>query len=405
MVILHSADWHLGKRLENFSRLQEQIAFLDEFCQIADDHHADIILLAGDIYDHYVPSNESAEQFYKALRRLSRDGDRPVVVIAGNHDSPDHLLAPEVLARTHGVALIGYPRQPLPSFVTEKGISFVSPEEGMLIVQVPGQPPVRLIATPYANAIRLRTMLDPLNPELELAALLKAHWAQLASSYCDDKGVNILMTHLFMAENPSEPAPEPEDEKPILYVGGIPALGVDTIPPGIQYVALGHLHRPHHVHHQGDFPVVYAGSPISYSFSEAAQQKSVVLIEIQPDTVAQYHRIALSSGYPLLRYRTDNTDSALEYLATNQDAYIELTMVFETYLSGDLKMRLESAHPRLFIVPESKKTLEESNSAAFTTRLDQIDEVFSAFFKEQKGVDPDEALWSLFHELLNEEMP
>lgn len=405
MRILHSADWHLGKRLENHPRLPEQIDFLNEFCKIAEDNQADLVLIAGDIFDHFLPSNEAAEQFYKALRRLSQDGARPVVVIAGNHDSPDHLLAPEVLARTHGIVLIGYPRQALPSFVTEQGISFESPEEGMLIIHKPEHPPVRIIATPYANAIRLRTMLDPLNPEMGLAALLKAHWAQLASRYCDDKGINLLMTHLFMAENPSEPAPEPEDEKPILYIGGIPALGVDTIPPGIKYVALGHLHRPHHVHHQGDFPVVYAGSPISYSFAEAAQQKSVVILDIQPVTAPHYQRITLSSGYPLLRYRTDREDLAMEFLAANQHAYIELTMVSQSYLSGDLKMRLELAHPRLFIVPESKEALEESGSAAFTTRLDQIDEVFGAFFKEQKGVDPDDALWSLFHELLNEETP
>ena len=99
MKILHTADWHLGKRLENISRHEEQVAVLDEICQIADDRNVDAVIIAGDLFDVFSPPNESAELFFKTCKRLSNNGLRAVVAIAGNHDSPERIEAPEVLAR------------------------------------------------------------------------------------------------------------------------------------------------------------------------------------------------------------------------------------------------------------------------------------------------------------------
>lgn len=95
MILLHSADWHLGKRLENHSRLPEQQEFLIEFCAIAEREKPHVILISGDIYDHFQPSNEAAELFYQIISKLSCAGTIPIIVIAGNHDSPDHLQAPD----------------------------------------------------------------------------------------------------------------------------------------------------------------------------------------------------------------------------------------------------------------------------------------------------------------------
>ena len=99
MKILHTADWHLGKRLERFERLPEQEVVLEEICEIADRENVDVVLVAGDLYDSFNPTIEATELFYKILRRLTQDGKRPVVAIAGKHDSPTRIEAPNPLAR------------------------------------------------------------------------------------------------------------------------------------------------------------------------------------------------------------------------------------------------------------------------------------------------------------------
>ena len=99
MKLLHTSDWHLGKRLGDFSRFEEQQAVMQEICDIADRELADAILVAGDLFDSFNPPTEAVDLFYKTLRKLSKNGSRPVIAIAGNHDSPDRIEAPDPLAR------------------------------------------------------------------------------------------------------------------------------------------------------------------------------------------------------------------------------------------------------------------------------------------------------------------
>src|SRR5579872_1513255 len=108
MKILHTADWHLGKRLENFSRFEEQVEVLDEICQIADNESADVVIIAGDLFDTFNPTSEAVDLFYKTLKRLANDGKRAVVAIAGNHDSPERIEAPDPLARECGIVFAGF---------------------------------------------------------------------------------------------------------------------------------------------------------------------------------------------------------------------------------------------------------------------------------------------------------
>lgn len=406
MILLHSGDWHLGKRLDLFSRLAEQEDFLKEFCALADEVKADVILLSGDIFDHFHPPTEATALYYQTLSRLTAGGSRPVVVIAGNHDSPDHILAPTPLARELGIILVGYPRQEPETFRLDSGVAVTRTAAGFVELDLPGHPPLRIITTPYANALRLRQALDPEQPETALAELLSRHWAELARDYMDHQGINILMAHLFIAENPNQPEPEPDDEKPILYIGGIPALGSDLIPNGVQYAALGHLHRPHRIPHPEGIPVVYSGSPLSYSFAEANQTKQVVRLSATPGSPADWAFIPLRSGRPLLRYRTEDAEDAVAYLQAHPEAYIELTFVSDTYLSTDIKHRLESAHDRLFIIPETRLLEQQEGPGNLPAlQLDHIEDVFCQYFQERHAQLPPADLIDLFRELLNEPTP
>ena len=103
MRILHTSDWHLGRNLEGRSRLPEQEQFIAELVDIVSEEDIQVILVAGDVFDTYNPSADAENLFYDALERLSGNGKRAVLAIAGNHDSPDRLRAANPLALQHGI--------------------------------------------------------------------------------------------------------------------------------------------------------------------------------------------------------------------------------------------------------------------------------------------------------------
>ncbi|NLV35072.1 MAG: exonuclease subunit SbcD, partial [Clostridiaceae bacterium] len=109
MRILHTSDWHLGRNLEQISRIDEQRQFIDFLSETAQEQEIDLVLVAGDIYDTYNPSAAAEELFYDAIDRLNDGGKRAVLVIAGNHDNPERLCAASPLASRRGIILLGYP--------------------------------------------------------------------------------------------------------------------------------------------------------------------------------------------------------------------------------------------------------------------------------------------------------
>ena len=129
MKILHTADWHLGKKLEQFSRLPEQKEVMQEIITIADKEEIDVVIIAGDLFDNFNPSNESIELFYSTLKELTNNGSRLVVAIAGNHDSPERIEAPDPLARANGIILTGYPHTVVPKFELESGIKVLKTDK------------------------------------------------------------------------------------------------------------------------------------------------------------------------------------------------------------------------------------------------------------------------------------
>src|SRR5690606_37527685 len=221
MRILHTADWHVGKKLERYPRLDEQKEVLNEIAQIADERRADLVIIAGDLFDNFSPSADAEHSFYRALKRLSAEGRRPVIAIAGNHDSPDRIEVPNPLALENGIFFSGYPHSVLPLIELDTGIRIQASEEGFAEIRLPQYDyPLRLLLTPYANEYRLRQYLGGEQREEALQQLLASKWRTLADNYCDDRGVNMLVAHLFMIKKGEKAGEEPDDEKPILHVGG-----------------------------------------------------------------------------------------------------------------------------------------------------------------------------------------
>ncbi|MFV0441397.1 MAG: exonuclease SbcCD subunit D, partial [Lachnospirales bacterium] len=350
----------------------------------------------------FTPSVESIELLYKTLYRLSNSGKRLVCAIAGNHDSAALVKSADPLALQCGILLIGLPQDTVGNFETEGGIMLLKSEKGFVEIKHPKYDyPLRIIHTPYANEARLRTCFGEEDREQELQNLLAGHWQDLAEQYCDNRGVNVLVSHLLVVNNSDDEIQEPDEEKPILYIGGAQAILSDNIPPQIQYFALGHLHRHQYVK-DSDSKIVYSGSPLAYSFAEANQDKFVDIIYIEPNASPKISPIKLNSGKRLMRKTFESSAQAVEWLEANQDTLVELTIKTDTFLTAEERRSIEKSHDGVVsVIPLVTGENELSRDESTLDLSDSMEALFTQFFKSKNGgTEPSEEQMNLFKEIL-----
>ena len=400
MRILHTADWHLGKRLDYFSRHEEQKDVMNEICVVAEENEVDMVIVAGDLFDTFNPPVSSTELLYKTLKRLSRNGTVPVVAIAGNHDSPDRVNVADVLARENGIILIGNPTDVVPVFGTDNGFEVTKSDEGFIELRLPKVSfPVRLIHTAFANEVRLKECFGE-DKQQSLQDSLSGRWSNIANKYRDAAGVNIMTSHLFMLKRGTDVPDEPEGEKPI-NIGTADLLYSDSIPSQVQYVALGHLHRWQDVGTKQ--PVVYSGSPLCYSFSEAGQQKYVSIVDIEPDKEVVMQRIALNSGRALVRKTFSDVADVIEWLEDNKDCLLEMTLEMTDYLKAEDRKRIYQSHDGIIhLIPKVKNDGVKDSKPHSIDLSKDVNALFVDYFKSKNGGQlPNDELMSLFNEILN----
>lgn len=400
MKILHTADWHLGKRLDNFSRIDEQLLVMDEIVQIADQQDVDLVIVAGDLFDAFNPGVEAIELFYKTIKRLAKNGMRPVIAIAGNHDSPYLIDAPDPLARASGIILIGHPNAIVTPFATE-GFKVLRSDAGFIELNLPKfDYPIRILHTAYANEIRLKQYLGE-EKESKLNEILAANWLKLAETYCDDKGINLLTAHLYMNKKGTALIDEPEGEKPI-KIGNADLIFSEAIPAQIQYTALGHIHGFKNIG-TAEKPVIYASSPLCYSFAEAGQTKYVALVNVIPNHPAAFEKISLKEGKPLVRKSFDNIAQCTAWLSNNRDTLVELTLRSKTFLKAEDRKLIYQSHPGIIYLIPVVQHAEEFHADNNDINLTQdISSLFKDYFKSKNGNQaPNDDMLDLFCEILN----
>lgn len=402
--ILHTADWHLGKRLQEFSRLEEQKLVLEEIIQIADREEVDLVLLAGDIFDTFNPSHEAVELLYKTLKKLSKSGQRPIVAISGNHDSTQFVEAPDPLAREMGIFFYSRYDSVIQRGTLDNGIEIRQSEPGFVSLMLPQIDfPIRIILAPYANEMLMKTYLGEGDREASFRELMAEKWKSIADRYCDQSGVNLFIGHFFFMKEGEIPEPEPESERPILHVGGTQAIFTHNIPSQIQYAALGHLHRYHAVS-QKPFPIVYSSSPLAYSFSEAEQQKQAVIIELEPGTDAKYRAIALEKGRPVYRKTFDDLAPTVQWLEENPYCFVELTYVTEHSIDVNTRKAIMKAHDGIVnLIPQIKYPQgQESLSLKVEDLGKDMVTLFNMYYKSEKGQEPNAELIGIFKEVISQ---
>lgn len=272
MRFLHTSDWHLGRTMSGHSRREEQEEFLDWFVQLAQDRDVDAVVIAGDVYDRTVPSEDSVRMLNSTLVRLQRVC--PVVIIPGNHDQAVRLgFAAELLenVRIH----IRYQRPQSVEAIVITG------KDGVV---------AHCYGLPYLDPDIER---DSLGAARSHEDVLRKAMDLIRAAATDADGRTVVVAHAFIRGGAAS------DSERDLRVGGVGDAPVDVF-EGIDYVALGHLHGAQTVSAEGsDCVVAYSGSPLAYSFSEQRHVKSVAVIDLPAEGAPLVELVPTPIRYPL----------------------------------------------------------------------------------------------------------
>lgn len=396
MRILHTSDWHLGKGLMGYSRTAEHEQFCEEVIDLAQD--VDLVIVSGDVFDTYNPPIDAEEMLYDTLARLGDGGKRAVVVIAGNHDSPDRLSAPNPLAVTHGVFLFGRPGDEAARTGTRRGqIGVVHAGPSTLRLDLPSGERACIVALPYPSEARLKAVLSESLDERDLQSAyqekLRRVFHRLGEVCFEPDGVNLITSHLTLSQClPSE------SERAL--VGGAYQIDAAILPEQAQYVALGHLHRPQDVE-GAPVHTRYAGAPLAFRISERDVARTHTLVEVEPGGTPTVEEIPVQAGRPMVLWEAEGgLDEVTARIEAGEllDAFIDLRLHTSeplTHTQLGVLRRLPRDFLRIRTVLPAGTTAE----AADPGEIQAPAELFKAFVREQTEADPDPELVALFEEL------
>lgn len=291
LTLLHTSDWHLGRKLYGKSRDNEFSQFLAWQLDALYQYDVDILLIAGDIFDTSSPSNVSQTMYYQFLSDVAKSPCRHVVIVAGNHDSPSFLDAPKSLLKNFNIHIVG-------------NVSENLQDEVLILYDKNNNPEAIITAVPYLKDKDVRKVghSESLSDkEKHIAQGIFQHYqavSELAFAKKNEleqrfnKSIPIIaIGHLFMSGGQTLEGDGVKD----LYVGSLGVVGSDIFHTAgrYDYVALGHLHVPQAV--GKDEFIRYSGSPIAMGFGEAKQQKQVNLVHFFAD-----ESLLSQASYPLI---------------------------------------------------------------------------------------------------------
>lgn len=364
MKFFHIADLHLGKRVCEYPMLEDQRHILREIADLARAECADALLVAGDVYDRPVPPQEAVTLLSDFLCEMAREGI-PVYLIAGNHDSAERLDFCADLLGAGGIHIVGECRGAVNTVLLEKG------EERVALHMLPHFRPVAL--RPILGA-------EISSSEEVFRMLIERTDFSLAPT-------NIMMAHAFVTG-----AQTSESEQ--VVVGTVDAVSADVF-ARFDYVALGHLHRPQTIGER----VRYAGSPLSYSFSEVGQPKTVTVIETGEELAVRELTL-----HPLHEMREVRGEMAELLALPYSEDYIRAVVTDED-VPPDARVTLQGNFPNLmrFAVENSRTAKEEEVVFGESVMLRDPLELFAEFYEQQNGVVPDAARLALMKSLFEGE--
>ncbi|MGI9647923.1 MAG: metallophosphoesterase family protein [Acidimicrobiia bacterium] len=383
MRILHTSDWHVGKRLGRYDRIEETRDAIEEVAGIAESEEVDLVLHSGDLFDRPVPPMEALNAGLAGLVRLTGGGSRPVVVVAGNHDSAQLFEALAPFLAGWGIHLVG---------------NIKPPDDGGVLRLETAAGPALVACLPFLREGRVVDFMAETGrwygQYAERVRGLTEAYSQHLLSEAGAGAVSLLVAHFMVtgARVGGHGAPRGERE---LHMGEAYAVGEGAIPPSLGYVAMGHIHAPQPVP-GANVPAEYAGSLLELDFGEAGEQKRVVVVEVEPGRPAQVRSVPLSAGRRLVQVSGSWDEIvAREGLA---DSYLDLRVDTGGPDPG-LDALAREAFPFLVkVAAVYERAAAEHESYSHLPWAD----IYAAYFEQDRGESAPEQLLAAFREVEEE---
>ena len=355
MKCIHLSDLHLGKRVNEFSMLEDQKYILREILAVVDREAVDAVILAGDIYDKAVPPAEAVEVFDEFLYALSCR-KLQVFVISGNHDSPERIAFGGRMMAPSGIHL-----SPVYSGKTECVV--MRDEWGEVAVYL----------LPFVKPAHVRRYF----PEREIESYTDAMAAVVESMEVDTAKRNLLVTHQFVTG-------ALRSDSEYVSVGGTDNVDVSVFDP-FDYVALGHIHGPQKM---GRETVRYCGTPLKYSFSEAGHKKSVTVVELREKGTVELRTVELHPRRDLREIRGTYMElmDRRNYGGTATEDYLHITLTDEEDVT-DAIGKLRTVYPNLMKLDYDNTRTRRSMEITAAEQVERKSplELFAELYEKQNN--------------------
>mgnify|MGYP000854203658 FL=1 len=357
MKLFHLADLHIGKRVNEFSMIEDQKYIPKRILDLAEEEKPDGIILAGDIYDKQIPSAEAVQVFDEFITRLAGRAI-PVFIISGNHDSAERLAFGGRLLNSRGI--------------------YLSPVYDGSVTKIPLKDQYGTVWIHLLPFIRPSTVRHVFENEADLVTDVQtAAETVIRHMEIDLKDRNILVAHQFVT---GASRCESED----VQVGGLDNIDAAVFTP-FDYTALGHIHSPQNV---GTDRVRYCGTPLKYSFSEVDQEKSITVVELEKKGTVRTSLLPLKPLRDMRKLRgtyLELTDRSF-YRDMNREDYIQVTLTDEDDVPDGLQ-KLRVIYPnimQLLYDNQRTKTTQEVDAAQAVEKKTEM-ELFYEFYELQNN--------------------
>lgn len=357
MRFIHTADWHLGRSFYNVSLIDDQAYALNQLIHIVSETRPDVLIIAGDLYDRAIPPTDAVKLLDEVLCRLILDLKVPVIIIAGNHDSPLRLEFAARLMESHRLFVFGSLSERLHAidmFDEWGAVSF--------------------FPLPFAEPSQ---MSDYLHVEgIASHEKVMRHWIEFIKDKLTPGSRTVPICHTFVVGGE-----ETESERP-LDVGGTGAVSA-TCFEGFHYVALGHLHRPQCLGTNGH--IHYSGSLLKNSFSEAGHTKCVKLVDLNAEGACHVEPISLTPKRDV-RCVEGTLDDLLRGIIEpgNRDDYVQVRLLDKGAVF-DANARLREVYPNLIYVDRAGLMNGGDNINHVDHRKREIIGLFNDFYTFATG--------------------
>jgi len=355
MKLIHLADLHIGKRVNEFPMLEDQEYILSKVLDIIDEEKPDAVMIAGDIYDKPVPSTDAILCFDDFLTKLVRR-ELMIFAIAGNHDSPERLSFGAGLFKKSHVYFA-------PVFQGEISPITLTDEYG----------PIDIYMLPFVKPSQIRSKF----PEEAIHDYNDAVKVVIDHTKTDPKRRNLILSHQFVTG-----ALRSESEEPA--IGGLDNIDAQIF-DAFDYVALGHMHRAQSVERK---EIRYAGSPLKYSFSEADNKKSVTIAELKEKGILNIQQIPLLPKHDLKEIKGNYSDLVTKsyYDALNIEDYYHITLTDEEDIM-DAMTKLRVIYKNLMKLDYDNTRTRTNQDIENPSGIDEKTplELFSAFYEIQNN--------------------